>query len=76
MALSNFLYHTQDPTPEGWIKRVKYPCSYNADFLDFVLPRAGIDKSKEIDPIIDECKSLFYGNATHPGYPQENFYER
>ena len=42
--------------------------------FDFVLPRAGIEM-EEISSIISMCKSYFYGNETHPGYPTKSFYQ-
>ena len=35
MAISFYLYHSQQPTPEVWVKRLKRPCQINHDLLQY-----------------------------------------
>lgn len=38
MAISNYLYHSQDPTPEKWILREDIdPCKFNVDLIKFAV---------------------------------------
>ncbi|KAL3938983.1 MAG: hypothetical protein SGBAC_006219, partial [Bacillariaceae sp.] len=38
MALSNYLYHSQRPTPENWVlSRHLNPCATNDEFIEYIL---------------------------------------
>ena len=58
MAVSNYLYHSQDPTPEPWVFD-HYPCVFDHDFLNFVMksPKQLISK-KEVAMLRDLCDTL------------------
>ncbi|CAJ1965993.1 unnamed protein product [Cylindrotheca closterium] len=49
MALSNYLYHSQHPTPEPWIKRKGInPCKIDEEFLNYTLQELNSDGSRKI----------------------------
>lgn len=79
MALSNYLYHSQDPTPEKWV-HVDDPCHVMYDrrgeetVASNVLPSIGTDEVDEeyFHNIVKMCKSLFQSS---PSMKNSTFYE-
>lgn len=86
MAISNYNYHSQDPTPEGWVKdksrniceRKKFCGDTLPDLLLPALVSPGVDFDKP--PIVtkegfhrlyDECNHLY---RAQPGFEDESYY--
>ncbi|KAL7525342.1 hypothetical protein ACHAXR_000962, partial [Thalassiosira sp. AJA248-18] len=70
MVLSNYFYHSQEPTPEPWV-HIDDPCEFkyeNGESLAIhVLPtlkeRTKITQ-KHFDAVVGMCKTLFQSDAT------------
>jgi hypothetical protein len=86
MAVSNYNYHSQDPTPEGWVKdKSRNICGVKEFFGDtlpelllptLVSPGTDFDKppivTKEgFDRLYDKCNQLF---RAQPGFEGESYY--
>jgi hypothetical protein len=69
MALSNYFYHSQIPTPEEWVKKECSPCDTtyydvygyptNESNIDLILPALTKILPSQIDSIVSLCNSLF-----------------
>ncbi|KAL3763699.1 hypothetical protein ACHAWU_008021 [Discostella pseudostelligera] len=72
MALSNYLYHSQEPTPERWVHtdnpcEASYDSSENKSLASFVLPLLSSKTtitSEQLDAIVAMCHSLYQSNST------------
>jgi hypothetical protein len=87
MAISNYLYHSQDPTPEDWVIRDENgycdPCIIDHEFLRFLIPdnqTTGNDESgtkiltrHQVDKLEVLCHELMHNPET--GTPYKHFYE-
>ena len=64
-VLSNYLYHSQDPTPEAWVNElVTDPCVHSEESLDIISNITQLDRHL-LDGIIRRCKHLYSkGNGT------------
>ncbi len=86
MAISNYNYHSQDPTPEGWVKdKTRDICGKKEFFGDtlaelllptLVSPGVDFDKppivtKEEFDMLYDKCNKLF---RSQPGFKDESYY--
>ena len=77
MVLSNYLYHSQEPTPEKWVHSDD-PCHVKYEDGDTlasnVLPSIGTDKIDEnyFSNITKMCRSLF---QSKPSLQDSTFYE-
>jgi hypothetical protein len=77
MVMSNYLYHSQKPTPEEWVHRDD-PCHAMYDdgktLASNVLPSIGTDEINEeyFSNIIKMCRSLF---QSKPSMRNSTFYE-
>ena len=86
MAISNYNYHSQDPTPEGWVKdKTRDICAakdfYGQTLQELLLPTLvspgiSFDKppiiTKEgFDSLYVKCKNLF---QAHRGFKDESYY--
>ena len=86
MAVSNYNYHSQDPTPEGWVKdKTRNICGKKeffgetlADLLlpTLVSPGMNFDKPPIItrdgfDKLYSKCEKLF---RSQPGFEDESYY--
>lgn len=86
MAISNYNYHSQDPTPEGWVKdKSRNICGVKEFFGDtlpelllptLVSPGMNFDKppivTKEgFDRLYDKCNQLY---RAQPGFEGESYY--
>ncbi|KAL7534621.1 hypothetical protein ACHAXR_005998 [Thalassiosira sp. AJA248-18] len=67
MALSNYYYHSQEPTPEDWV-HIDKPCEFRYEdgmslVADHVLPtisqRTNTTQS-QFDNVVSLCQSLYY----------------
>jgi hypothetical protein len=59
MALSNYLYHSQDPTPEVWVSKPSFdPCKTDVGLFQFVLPLVGVQKD-QLNQVKEMCLALF-----------------
>ena len=56
MIISGYLYHSQIPMPELWIRDID-PCVHDKESLDLVARYLHIDNS-EIDKVVNVCKNL------------------
>ena len=72
MALSNYFYHSQSPTPEDWVEKDYNPCDTeyyhhgrhtNTTNLDLILPTLSMSRSR-IDAVDSLCHSLFQNPET------------
>ncbi|KAL7501059.1 hypothetical protein ACHAWT_009130 [Skeletonema menzelii] len=77
MVLSNYLYHSQEPTPEKWVHNddpchVKY--ENEVTLASHVLPNIGTDEinDKYFSNIVKMCRSLF---QSKPSLQNSTFYE-
>lgn len=68
MALSNYFYHSQSPTPEDWVKKDHNPCDTeyydrgrhtNTTNLDLIMPTLSTMARSQIDAVESLCHSLF-----------------
>jgi hypothetical protein len=60
MALSNYLYHSQNPTPEKWVLEHN-PCLYNEESVELVLSE--LDLSRDVlQKVIDMCYNYTANN--------------
>jgi len=67
MALSNYYYHAQDPTPEPWVKRKYHPCELkyvdsNSTLEDLLFPTLSdsvIMTKENFNEIARVCRSLY-----------------
>ena len=84
MAVSSYLYHSQKPTPESWVKKkhgINYnPCSMNRALLKFTVgddddgdPMRNIITQKQVTGLETLCNSLIYNSET--SQPYTHFYE-
>ena len=86
MAISNYNYHSQDPTPEGWVKdKTRDICGKKEFFGDtlaelllptLVSPGVDFDKppivtKEEFDMLYDKCNHLFRAQR---GFEDESYY--
>lgn len=86
MAISNYNYHSQDPTPEGWVKDRKRDICAKKEFFDVTLAelllptlvspgmdfnRPPIVTKEGFDMLYDKCKKLF---RSQPGFQDESYY--
>ncbi len=77
MVLSNYLYHSQEPTPEKWV-HVDDPCNATYEngqtLASNVLPSIGTDEinDKYFSNIVKMCRSLF---QSKPSMKNSTFYE-
>mmetsp|Transcript_11647 Transcript_11647/g.17492 ORF Transcript_11647/g.17492 Transcript_11647/m.17492 type:complete len:427 (+) Transcript_11647:68-1348(+) len=86
MAISNYNYHSQDPTPEGWVKdKTRNICGKKEFFGDtlaelllptLVSPGVDFDKppivtKEEFDMLYDKCNHLFRAQR---GFEDESYY--
>ena len=86
MAISNYNYHSQDPTPEGWVKDKTRDICAKKEFFDVTLaelllptlvsPGVDFDKppiiTKEgFDMLYDKCNKLFRSQI---GFEDESYY--
>lgn len=70
MALSNYFYHAQIPSPEEWV-HVDEPCvheygdggSLSSHVLPVLSPEAGVTQ-EQFDSVVDLCNSLHRSNAS------------
>lgn len=75
MAVSNYKYHAQDPTPERWVKGLDV-CSaqenpYYPELFIRTLGSSGIMKYQDFGSILQLCHSLF---QTEPGSEKKGYY--
>jgi hypothetical protein len=69
MALSNYLYHSQEPTPEKWVHKDD-PChavyKNGKTLASNVLPSIGTDEINEeyFSNIVKMCRSLFQSDSS------------
>jgi len=82
MALSNYLYHSQEPTPEPCIEEYMFECTPEPWVMDQIIPsdekdEFGIGRSlitrDQIDRVVALCEELVVDPRT--GKPFENFYQ-
>lgn len=77
MVLSNYLYHSQQPTPEPWVHSDD-PCHVRYEdgetLASYVLPSIGTDEidEKHFSDITKMCRSLF---QSKPSMQNSTFYE-
>ena len=86
MAISNYNYHSQDPTPEGWVRdKTRDVCEKKVFFgetlAELLLPTLvspGVDFDKPpivtkegFDMLYDKCNHLF---RAQPGFEDESYY--
>lgn len=58
MALSNYLYHKQDPTPEPWVKSTLLnPCQYDTSRLEYLLEELKVVNMMDIEKVQHMCQS-------------------
>ena len=84
MALSNYFYHSQKPTPESWVKKDCNPCDVeyytrdrrptNTTNLDLLLPNLNTTSVLQIDDIRSLCDSIFQ-NHNYPELLHASFYD-
>eukprot|EP00980_Cylindrotheca_fusiformis_P004211 scaffold913_cov71-Cylindrotheca_fusiformis.AAC.4 len=84
MAISNYLYHSQIPTPESWVLRPTFdPCQYDDDhFFQYILQQLaeqqqqeeeeGVSK-KELIQVHDMCRDLFQSPSSNQ-QQQKSYY--
>mmetsp|Transcript_17111 Transcript_17111/g.31105 ORF Transcript_17111/g.31105 Transcript_17111/m.31105 type:complete len:396 (-) Transcript_17111:534-1721(-) len=76
LAVSNYKYHSQDPTPERWVKELDVCAEVdNPIYPDLLMPTLGMNgvmNHDDFDSILNLCHSLF---TTHPGLEEPDFYE-
>ena len=75
MALSNYFYHSQEPTPESWVKDDCNPCDTeyfdrgghptNTTNLDLLLPNLNAISISQIKDIRSLCNSIFQNSNNH-----------
>lgn len=57
MALSNYLYHSQKPTPEPWvISKQLNPCHYNPEFFKYILQELSEITQEQLDQVYRMCQ--------------------
>eukprot|EP00804_Cyclotella_cryptica_P014440 CCRYP_004778-RA/>CCRYP_004778-RA protein AED:0.14 eAED:0.14 QI:194/1/1/1/0/0/2/257/553 len=76
MALSNYFYHSQVPTPEAWVTEDCSPCDTtyydlysnptNGSALDLMLPTLTTISQSQIDDVISLCRSIFQNPDNGP----------
>lgn len=76
MALSNYFYHSQVPTPELWVTEDCNPCDTtyhdlysnptNETVLDLILPTLKNISQSQIDDVISLCQSIFHNPDNGP----------
>lgn len=66
MAISSYLYHSQDPTPESWMKQLPHPCEASSRLPYDFASTLGIDES-HVDAALSLCRRLA-NNGTSNNY--------
>ena len=74
MALSNYLYHSQDPTPEIWVKKKFNPCFMDQTMMNYVLPVVNVSRT-EIDKVQHMCNQYFMMNRNANQTKTRTFYD-
>jgi hypothetical protein len=71
MALSNYLYHSQNPTPEPWVKRPNFnPCKHDPAFFQYVLEELTNVTVHEIDKVYNMCMDYRYEGTSRKNKPR------
>lgn len=73
MALSNYLYHSQDPTPEMWVNKNFNPCFMDQTMMNYVLPVVNVSRT-EIDKVQYMCNQYFMLNRNANQTKTRTFY--
>jgi hypothetical protein len=64
MALSNYLYHSQYPTPEAWVRRKNFdPCEHDPSFFQYVLEELKVVTVEEINKVQSMCRSYRFSGS-------------
>ena len=75
MAISNYAYHAQDPTPEAWVRHV-HPCRIDRDLLRRAIGDGrgeALLSSDQVDQLRGLCGNLTFDVDTQQSHP--NLYE-
>jgi hypothetical protein len=76
MAISMYLYHSQQPTPESWVHKHN-PCNIDREFLRFIVDSNNetttLINQQQVDGLEDLCHNLMINNNTNT--PYESFYK-
>mmetsp|Transcript_28450 Transcript_28450/g.60263 ORF Transcript_28450/g.60263 Transcript_28450/m.60263 type:complete len:403 (-) Transcript_28450:129-1337(-) len=79
LAVSNYKYHSQSPTPEAWVKGFDVCASEETaggrHYPDLLMPTLGwngVMRYEDFDSVLDLCHSLF---TTYPGLEEPDFYQ-